>query len=139
MEESEVLTAASSLFDRYIATVVQLGSDTTSDASVLRPYAGQAAIDEAEQAIARLRARGQRMDGRVEVERMVLQDKSPDAGTFTLLICEDLTKLRIVDAEGIDVTPESRSSSSTVQVSFSGWPDDLRVERNVKWTGASVC
>lgn len=89
--------------------------------------------------IQRLHARGQRMDGRVEVERTVLQEKSPQAGTFTLLICEDLSDLRVVDDQGEDVTPSSRSSSSTVQVSFTGWPDHLRIDRNVKWTGASVC
>lgn len=139
MKEADVIAAAVPVFNRYIGAVVEVGSDHSIDASVLRPYASDSEIEEVRGVQDRLKARGQRMNGLVLVERSVLQDMSPETGTFTLLICEDLSNLRILDGEGLDVTPSSRSSSSTVQVSFEGWPDNLRIDRNIKWTGASAC
>lgn len=139
MDEPAVLHAALPVLHAYISAAVSVGADPAIDASVLSPFANDTVVEAVRKTQRGLVDRGERMQGEVTVATAEVQDQDPSAGTFTLLVCEQLDKLRIVNERGEDVTPDSRDTTATMQISFVGWPDDIRVDRSVVWSGASVC
>ena len=87
---------------------------------------------------------GRRQTGATTHSPLKLQQVTTDASGVSLVAytCLNLAGTRILDAAGADVTPPTRESELSVEVSFrssSKSPVRLLVDSNEPWSGPTFC
>lgn len=123
----------------YNAAMSQITSDYSVDASVLSPWASPEKVSEMRDFQNRLRLEGKRVIGDSEISSSVLQDIDVLGGRYTILTCEAMDNVRVLDSAGNDITPAGSESSATMQNVLVGREGELRVAESVVWSGSSIC
>ncbi len=140
-DRTALLQEALAVFDGYNRAVAQVMVDDSIDASVIRPFGTDTAIEEVRHFRDSLQSRHQRLVGVSESRNALLQDVRPSTGKVEMLVCAILDNVRLLDETGADVTPPDRPSLSTHRITFQRDEKSglLQVEEGVVWEGASVC
>jgi hypothetical protein len=141
--EDEALAAATNVYQQYTAALdIVFAAGGRGDESLSNFVTPEYLVTLSEDGA--LEKNGWRTTGITSFDNVSV-DELVDTGktaTVTLTLCRDVANVRIVDGEGIDVTPESRMERFPVLVTFeteSGTADALKISESDSWSGENFC
>ncbi len=134
----ELLAEAVDVINNYYATVLQILSDPTIDASLLKPYGTVNAIDQARSDQDEMATDGERFVGERTISNALIQEVDTAQRNLTVLVCSEYGQVRLM-RNGADVTPPDRPLRSTMRVTLTRENQTLLVERSVLWEGSTIC
>lgn len=143
--DEEALAAAYSAYATYVRVSNTLSASLDADVSLLEEVALKSHIAEIAESIETLRSQGLRTQGAAEIRSFSLQQHFEAAnGDISVLtyVCLDVSGLRVIDADGDDVTPQDRQDLVGLEVVFWGLNDPLsklKVASSKSWTGSDLC
>jgi hypothetical protein len=139
-EQSEqFVQRARKLYSDYLAVTQQIAEKGSKDFRRLRPLLSSKAYETEVNAFKSQEARGLRTTGPSELIRFRAQNVEERAGVIVAYACIDVSKVRVVDKSGKDVTPASRPDRQTFLPSFVTEDGRLVLGENGTWSGASIC
>ncbi len=121
--EEEAFAAAEATYRAYVDAVsaLQTGMQAIDPSKLL---VGQALDDDLASA-RELEATGKRLEGPVGIARINPLDATTSAATIHA--CLDLSRSRVIESSGEDVTPSDRPSSFSVEIVAIWTPDGARI------------
>lgn len=134
--EAEAFTAAEQVYRDYIAAenTRQAGDKSADPEQFLTGEALSHDIESKRDS----QAKGTRVDGAAEVVRFEGKKFESDRAAVTAAVCLDVSRTRVVDAGGEDITPASRPKVASLEVSFVAERHDLKVVRMTPGTETCV-
>jgi hypothetical protein len=141
--EDEALAAATEVYQQYSAALDEVFAAGGEGDELLGGFVTPEYLVELSEDGA-LERNGWRTTGVTSFDNVSV-DEVVDTGetaTVTLALCRDVSHVRIVNAEGADVTPESRLERFPVLVTFetqSTGRDTLRIAESDSWQGKNFC
>ncbi|GAB2524897.1 hypothetical protein [Paramicrobacterium agarici] len=140
--EDEALQAAVDVYQQYNAAFFEMTSDPDAGSEKLKPLLTTSFYEELT-AGTYLEDKGQRTVGTASFgsASMVTLDQNVSSASMTVRLCQDLTNVQIVDAEGNDVTPPERLDIFPVEVAlvWNGESNKLLIEDEGSWRGENFC
>lgn len=138
--DEEALAAAVSAYEAYSSVVNAIASDGNIGVDRIRGVATDGYARQIETMFEDLAQRGLTIQGTTRVDSFRLVEAATVGGgaEVTILLCSDVSRSRILDASGRDVTPKDRPDRSALQaivVSSEKEPDRLIVDREDPWSG----
>ncbi|MEO6532751.1 MAG: hypothetical protein ABIO06_04145 [Pseudolysinimonas sp.] len=142
--DAEALAAAEKAYAAYLKVSDEIANDGGQNpqrfATVVTPSWLPNEIASASQ----LASSGRRQDGATTFSQLKLQQVGADEADVSLVAytCLNLMGTKILDSGGNDVTPSTRVSMFSVEVSFRSAkdsPSHLLVDSNEPWSGPSFC
>lgn len=143
--DEEALAAAVEAYEGYLEVSDQIGHDGWQDAERLEPLVTDQLFLEELAASERLRGSGRYQDGTGVITNHVFQqysDSPSGSANLIIYVCVDISKSRIHDSSGTDVTPADRSDQIALEValvSAPSHPTRLLISGVLPWTGSGVC
>ena len=133
--QAEAFKAAEQVYRDYIAAenTRQAGDKSVDPEQFLAGEALSHDIDSKRES----QAKGTRVDGSAEVISFEGKKFEPDREDLTAAVCLDISKTRILDAVGEDITPASRPKVVSLEVRFVAEGRDLKVVRMA--SGTETC
>jgi hypothetical protein len=141
--DDEALAAATEGYRRYLE-VLDAVSTSGSDVDRLREVATSEYADEVIESVESLRADGFRIEGTSAFESMQVFERWSKRGVefVSTYLCFDSSGVRVVDANGADVTPSDRIDRRSVLVRFQsteGDPKRLVPRSSDTWPRDDFC
>ncbi|MEV1131784.1 hypothetical protein [Agromyces sp. NPDC049794] len=140
--DEEALAAATKAYEAYrtASAEVARGAESSKIDSTVTPSFAETIHGEFEA----LRDAGLTMVGDVLVDRVRLAFVNPDdtGVTVSIYLCRDVSNVRVISADGSDVTPSDRDPVSPTQAflkSSSQDPSVLLVDGVELWSGQDFC
>ncbi|MET1044704.1 MAG: hypothetical protein ABWX59_11390 [Microbacteriaceae bacterium] len=143
--DEEALAAAEAAYAEYLEVTDGLGHDTTADMRALDDVVTADYVSVPTENIAALRASGSRIVGSTSFDSTSLQQISMidrETALLTFYTCLDVSAVRVVDSDGVDVTSPSRTNRVPLEIDMAihrGPPIKLLVSRSGQWPGNEVC
>jgi len=137
--KEEAAQELSDFYAEYTGVVDDVLNDGGQRPERLSPYLSTALYASEVKTMAALSDAHRHTSGRSSATSLELQDADLDMGTATAYVCVDLTKVRVLDSQGNDVTPRNRPNRQTLAVSFQPRGSSFVIDRSVVWAGTSVC
>lgn len=142
--DEEALAAAEAAYDRYLATVDQLTQDGGQDPDRIRPVVADGYLEELIESLSSLRDSGNRTSGTTKYDSMKVLEHNEKGGVaeVSVYVCLDVTEVRVLDANGTDVTPEGRDERRPLQAFFESaavGSDELLPSGSESWSGDDFC
>lgn len=141
--DEEALAAATAAYEEYLAVLNAASSAPTEGIEDASDLVSSEHFLELQSTIDELVAQGVRAEGGTELTRTVLQQHSVDSGSLTTVViyaCLDVSRVRLLDLEGEDVTPTDRNETADLEVEFEAGTDEhLVVTRSDAWPAGTVC
>lgn len=142
--DEEALAAAVEAYEAYNDTYLEVASDPASDVNVIRSFVS---VELAAQSIAEfegLRENGARIVGEIGLRDAKLLERSENDGLalVSVYVCRDVSAGRLVNSDGVDVTPVDRDDVQPQQASFTSadrGSASLIVEGLQRWQGDDFC
>lgn len=128
-----------SFYRSYVRVVDEVAADGGRDVVRLRPFLTAAAYKQEVAEADVIMNSKRRTSGTTRVSVVKVQQIDRESGTATTYICSDQSDVKVLDAEGKDVTPAQRESKSTLLVTFAKDASGIQLSRSQTWAGASVC
>ncbi|MFF2275716.1 hypothetical protein [Agromyces sp. NPDC058126] len=142
--DEEALAAAVEAYEVYLAVVDELTQTGGENSERIRAFAESAYAAELEESLAQLRLSGKRTSGDSSVDGIELieyEDRSGGAAV-SVYACLDVSEVRVLDADGVDVTPSDRIERRPLQLEFVSALDDperLLPAGSEPWPGDDFC
>lgn len=138
--DEEALAAAEAAYLAYSAVINAIAHDGNQGAERIREVVTDEYAVQIEKMFADLTQRGLEIEGDTKVDSIRLVESADVDGhaEVTMLLCSDVTKSRILDTTGTDVTPSQRPDRSALQailVSSDDVPEKLVVDKEDPWSG----
>ncbi|GAA1738222.1 hypothetical protein [Microcella frigidaquae] len=141
--DEEALAAATEAYEEYLAVSNAVLAKPPRDLSVLKSVATTDFVENERPIAERLNANGWTIEGRSLLVGVELQQwfQEPNGSVaVTIYACLDVTGTRIVDEDGVDVTPADRSPAATLEVELTGaTEEELLVSRSELWANSITC
>jgi len=141
----EALAAATTAYAKYIAKAAVILASGGSGSEQIAEFVTPDYLPALLNSFQKLAESGNRNDGLETIDRVSLiryHDGAAQEASVSLYLCADITKTRVLDANGVDVTPENRPKRIPLQVSLvSGQTDPviLLVAKEDVWSGRDFC
>jgi len=143
--EQEALAAATEVYEGYTKVGDQIAADGGTEVNRLAPFVTDAQLQQEDSSYGALRDRSLVGVGAASFDSVRLQDFRPDLAandTLNVYLCSDITRLRLFDASGADVTPPDRTDRLPLLVSFLLTEQDERpllIDGSDTWSGDNFC
>lgn len=140
--EDEALAAATDAYQQYLAVSDQVSADGGIDSERLKPFLTNSYWPTEKASIEQLRTRGLHTDGNSTFDGAHLIEINDEIGTLTVRLCADVSRVRIVDSAGTDVTPVDRTNRLPLEVGFAVDGADRRsllIARSDVWATSDEC
>jgi hypothetical protein len=136
--EEEALAAAEEAYREYLRVSDLIASEGGEDPERLAPFVTPDWLDKEKEVFASIQLSGRRSVGTTAVSSMTLQ--AVEAEVMSVYVCLDTRLSRVLDAEGIDVTPEDRPAIVDLELTFDIETDGaLVLARSEPWPTGSFC
>jgi hypothetical protein len=137
--QSEAAGAARKLYEEYLAASRRVSEQGGRGVSQLKPLVTPGDYSDELAGAKALATRHVVAKGPTKLIRFRLQRADLESGALTAYACVDLSKVRVLDARGTDVTPPGRPDRQTSLVKFDWFESHLAIARNGTWSGQSIC
>jgi hypothetical protein len=143
--DEEALAAATAAYQEYLAASGQVSSSADLDISPIVDLVTEAYLVNEAATLDQFESRGLRTAGDSILAGSALQQwfESGSGGvTVIIYACVDVSNVRLIDRDGVDVTPADRPAIAALEVQFiSGvaGSEQLLLESSVPWTDTGVC
>ncbi|MFF2494217.1 hypothetical protein [Agromyces sp. NPDC058064] len=142
--DEEALAAAVAAYEAYLAVVDELTQAGGENPERIRAFAETAYAAELEESLAQLRSSGNRTSGDSSADGMELiqYDETSGGAAVSVYACLDVSEVRVLDADGVDVTPIDRIERRPLQLEFVSALDDperLLPAGTEPWPGDDFC
>ena len=134
--EEEALAAAVAVYDHFTRTSDLIAQEGGRDADRLSMTASGPLLEQSVEGFGRWLDQGWRQIGSRSFHDATLQQLSKDG--VVIYLCEDISQVDVVDANGTSVVDANRSDSNYLQVGFETADDGLlRVSSRDRWDARS--
>jgi hypothetical protein len=141
--DAEALAAAKTAYEGYLAASDQIGNDGGRNPERISKWVGPGRLPEELKIFLDFAKTGNRLVGRSSFFDFRLQSLSRDADGSAVLaayVCDDVSRTKVVDATGADITPKLRLRIVPLQVRFKTLaPTRFLVEGSEPWSGEDFC
>lgn len=141
--DEEALAAATAAYEEYLAVSNEAASALPFDLSSLEPLVTSEYLLRETESLNRLEEQGWLIAGQSSVEQTRLQQWYVDnevGHVVVMYACIDVSQARVIDRDGVDVTPIDRSNQVSLEVEFvEGENRVLLLNRSDSWSGDPVC
>lgn len=142
--DEEALQAAVEAYERYVEVSSAIGADGGENPERIEEVIDEAILEDALADFEEIRTRQVRTEGASTYDSVsfVQRSESDSRATVELRLCRDVNTLRIIDANGADVTPTDRAErvpTQVIAVSSPGSPDQLVIGDLETWPGDDFC
>jgi hypothetical protein len=140
--DDEALAAAELAYRNYIAVSDEIARDGGAGVERLRPFVSSELFRQQEQEYGDVLAKGLRAKGSSSFDSFRLESYDTRAEIIRVYVCIRVSNIRVVNEDGLDVTPADRSNDLPLQVVF---VDDsvsetfLLISQSEVWTGTNFC
>lgn len=136
--EEEALAAAEEAYAAYLAVSDAVSGDGGKHPERLEGYMTAEELDRAVERFSDLAASGRHTQGSTVFRSSTLQHW--DDMEVAMYLCLDVSGVRVLDAQGTDVTPIDRPDHIPLEVTFRvEAPTALLLESSDVWEGAEIC
>lgn len=138
--DEEALAAAEAAYLAYSVVIDAIADDGNRGADRIRDVVTESYAPQIEKMFGELAQRGLTISGDTVVDsfRLIESAQVDGRAEVTILLCSDVTRSRILDSTGNDVTPTDRPDRSALQavvVSSGDVPTELVVDKEDPWSG----
>jgi hypothetical protein len=138
--DEEALAAAEAAYLEYSELINLIASEDNLEPERIRSVATDDYAPTIEKLFNDLRQRGLTIQGGSTPHSFSLLEAAMVGGgaEVSFLVCSDVSASRVVDRDGVDVTPSERPPRSALQVTMISSSDDARrllVDREDQWSG----
>ncbi len=141
--EAEALAAATKAYAEYVRVSDEITADGGQDPQRIAPYVTAAQLTDELRGFKSYSDRGYSTAGESTFDNVSLQGISESLPRGVVIyVCSDVTKVRILNSERIDVTPATRMDRQAFEVTFQTNPvkkGQLLLARNETWPNAGIC
>jgi hypothetical protein len=141
--DAQALAAAKAAYEGYLAASDQIGNDGGRDPERISKWVAPGRLPEEVKIFLDFAKTGHRLIGRSSFFDFRLQSLSHAADGSALLaayVCDDVSRTKVVDATGADITPKLRPRIVPLQVRFKNLTGaQFLVEGSEPWSGEDFC
>ncbi|HEY9308598.1 MAG TPA: hypothetical protein VIP82_12435 [Microbacterium sp.] len=127
--EEEAFAAAEATYRAYVDALNQWHAGSTSSPRPTEFLTGNALESELDTQNM-LGAQGRSIVGTASVARFAGTNASDDLAKVTAVVCLDVTESRVLNGEGVDVTPSDRPNVLALEVDFVDLRGDFAISRS---------
>lgn len=128
--DAEALAAAEEVYREYLRVSSEI--DTSAGIDDLAPLVSASWLSNERKSREDFESRGVHTEGQADVRWVKLQNREADE--VSVYVCLDLASTRLVDVDGIDVTPADRGSEGLLLVRFRAPDGGLLVDWSELWS-----
>ena len=143
--DAEALAAAKKAYVAYLAVSDAVGNDGGKNAERLAPVVTKEWLPTELKSYVELAKSGEHLTGSSSFtlfrQEQVSQSQQAVV-TVVVYVCDDVTASRVINANGKDITPETREDIIPLQVTFANPSEgstQLLVGGNKPWSGSNFC
>ena len=141
--EEEALAAAVAAYEEYLKVSDQIAADGGASPERLKDLVTEEWYEKEVEVIESIKDAGLHQSGATSSRNATIQrldDTGSGAADVTIYVCADASATRFLNAQGTDVTPETRNSLITNEVLFSAQSGgQLVLVSSSPWQDASLC
>lgn len=141
--DAEALAAAEKAYRAYLIASDQVANHGGKDLSPIRDLVTEAQWRREERTYAYYTSHGIHSDGQTQLSKSKLESRGRDQkAKVRAYFCVDVKSVRILDANGSDVTSPTRPERVTLEVQFeSKAPGSSRllIDDSESWSGTGIC
>ncbi|GAB3390157.1 hypothetical protein GCM10027568_13440 [Humibacter soli] len=135
--DAVALAAATKTYAAYLKASDEIYHDGGAGTDRIQPYMTPSAYKNASSSFGLLRDRGWHTTGASTFTDFRLEHFT--SKTVSAFLCSDVSKVRVLDKKGTDVTPASRSEVLPLQVTFKVDGSALQLDTSETWAGEDFC
>ena len=128
--DAEALAAAEEVYREYLRVSSEI--DTSAGVDDLAPFVTATWLSNERKSRDDFESRGVHTEGQAGVRWVELQSREADA--VSVYVCLDLATTRLVDVDGVDVTPNDRGSEGLLLVRLKAPDQHLLVDWSELWS-----
>ncbi|MFF2387971.1 hypothetical protein [Agromyces sp. NPDC058104] len=143
--DDEALAAAVEAYEAYASMSGSIASDGGDDAERIDPYVTAEFAGNVGSEFDALRSAGGHTQGQTTFDTASLVERTEidDIASVSIYLCRDVSGVRVIDADGIDVTPKDRleriPSKAELVSKSTDEPSILVVDGISQWSGSDFC
>ncbi|MFC4245094.1 hypothetical protein ACFOYW_17135 [Gryllotalpicola reticulitermitis] len=140
--DEEALAAAVAIYRKYEAASDAVGRDGGAHPERVRPYVSDSGYEFELAQAETLRAEQSHGVGAAVLNNAVLKSRDEQGGvaTVTMHVCEDISAVDRIDAQGRSLVESTRGDYLDYEVVLKGSVrDGLVIHSNREWTGGGIC
>lgn len=141
--DEEALAAATTAYAAYLAVSDQIAADGGKNPERLEPFVTPEQLPDVLTSFNGYIARGLHAEGQSTFDSTALvqyEGGTQSSASIDIYLCLDVSKVRVIDESGADVTPADRRNRLPLQIGFeSTATTTLRLARSESWTGDNFC
>jgi hypothetical protein len=143
--DDEALAAATEAYAKYLKVSDAIAHDGGSDVERMQNLVTEVQYVKELNGFQQLLDQHLHFSGTSAFDNASLQSwvmLSPSTAQIVIYACSDVSSTRVLDADGHDVTPDSRPERTPLELEFtsaSGDPRDLLLSRSEVWLGNDFC
>ncbi|UOQ88089.1 hypothetical protein MUN74_12395 [Agromyces endophyticus] len=141
--DEEALAAAVEAYEAYERVSYEIAADGGNDAARIATVTTSRYAAELEDEFAQYTDAGIRAQGDVDLDsfELVKHRETADGVEISIYVCRDVSGVRVLDANGKDVTPADRPDVTPLQAFLVSEErqSELLVDRVDLWSGADFC
>jgi hypothetical protein len=127
------------VYERYLKAVEEASEKGVSRYDLLKSLATPKAYAAEVKSLEAQRVKGIHTSGPSNLIKFQIQSVDVASGHVVAYACVDLSKVKVLQASGTDVTPASRPNRQTSLPSFQTSGGILKLDVNGSWSGESIC
>jgi hypothetical protein len=139
--EADALKAATEAYAAYLKVSDQITADGGADPERIAPYVTATQLKRDLKTYSTYEARGYFSRGTSKFDTAVVENYS-DAGDVAVYLCSDFSEIRLVNADGQDITSPDLAARTPMEISFTAGASkkqDLLMSRSEQWSGTDFC
>lgn len=133
-DDAEALAAAEEAYAAYLAMSDLISAEGGANPERIAPFVTEEQLTRELESIERFAATGNRFVGSAVVSSWELQFFDPP--TLVAYACYDVSATRVIDKNGVDVTPSDRPNRATLEVSFETRGAELVIAGSELWSSS---
>ncbi len=142
--DADALKAATDAYAAYLKMSDTIAHDGGKDPERIKPFVTAAWYEVQLKDLNTLHAKGYKAVGDSEFDKPTLRNSSTDVSgraRVGVYLCVDVSKVRLVNSAGADVTPATRHDRLPLQVEFqaNASSSKLLIDKSEVWTGKNFC
>lgn len=139
--EEEALAAAEAAYAAYLEMSNLISSEGGVEPERIAPFVTEAQLQDELAGSSYLRDNGIRAAGNSVLGKVLLQqyDELGSVAEVAAYICVDVGAVRILDANGSDVTPEDRPDVIALEVLFQSEDSSTLIADSNQWPDSELC
>jgi hypothetical protein len=143
--DADALAAAKTAYEGYLAASDAIGNDGGANAQRIAPFVTSTWLPKELASFAQFKSTGNRFAGGTTFAKFTLQRNAPNpagGAHLTIYVCVDVSKSRLLNKFGKDITPASRTNISPIQIEMMSAParaQTLLFDGSRPWSGSNFC